>query len=169
MQSSGIGPLELSFLCHQAWSEARIGGELLVRWRNGWWARGVFQMVERPRRLAVTWQGKDEPGETELVFELQALDHGTAVKLRHGGYGADAVWDKAVAEAESSWPLALENLASMLTTGIDLRQASTPVLGIVPEELTAERVARQGSGIARGTTSGRPRGWWSGQAGLQKR
>jgi uncharacterized protein YndB with AHSA1/START domain len=138
-------PLELAYwLCDQAWTEPKAGGDFHVRWRNGWWARGVYQMVERPRRVAFTWQGKDEPGETEVVFELEALDEGTAVKIFHGGYSADASWDKAMAEAEQGWASALENLESVLTTGIDLRQARQPVLGIVPEELTAGRAAQAG-------------------------
>jgi hypothetical protein len=103
-------------------------------------------MVERPHRIELTWEGKDEPGETNLVFEIEALDQGTAVTLIHSGYGADTLWDKAVTEAESSWPLALENLESVLTTGIDLREASRPILGIVPEQLTLERAAREDVG-----------------------
>lgn len=138
-------PLDLSFwLCHYAWTEPRPGGDFQVRWRNGWWARGVYLMVERPRRIELTWKGKDEPGETNLVFEIQALDQGTEVKVIHSGFGADAVWDKAVFEAERSWPPALENLDSVLTTGIDLREASRPMLGIVPEELTPERATKEG-------------------------
>jgi uncharacterized protein YndB with AHSA1/START domain len=138
-------PLELAYwLCDYAWTDPKAGGDFHVRWRNGWWARGVYQMVERPRRVAFTWQGKDEPGETEVVFELEALDEGTAVKIIHGGYGADATWDKAVSEAEQGWASALENLDSVLTTGVDLRQARQPVLGIVPEELTPRRAAQEG-------------------------
>jgi hypothetical protein len=55
-----------------------------------------------------------------------------------------------VLEAASSWPAALENLDSMLTQGVDMREATRPMLGIVPEELTAERVARQNIGATRG-------------------
>ncbi len=141
-------PLELSYwFCHAARVEPRRDGEFHVRWRNGWWAHGVYQMVERPRRVELTWQGKDEPGETALVFEIQALDEGSLVKVVHSGYGADAVWDKAVAEAEQSWPLALENLESVLTTGIDLRVANRPMLGIVPDEVTPERAAKEGIAV----------------------
>lgn len=138
-------PLELCYwLCDHAWTEPRAGGDFQVRWRNGWWARGSYQMVERPRRIALTWQGKDEPGETEVVFELDALDEGTAVTVIHAGYGADVTWDKAVAEAEKGWTVALENLESVLTTGVDLREARRPVLGIVLEELTPARAAKEG-------------------------
>ena len=93
-------PMELSFwFCHDARIEPKVGGELQVWWRNGWWARGVYVMFERPHRVELTWQGKDEPGETNLVFEIEALDQGTAVTVIHGGYSGDTVWDKAVAEA----------------------------------------------------------------------
>ncbi len=163
-------PLDLSFwLCHQAWTEPRVGGDFQVRWRNGWWARGVYQMVERPRRVELVWQGKDEPGETNLVFAIESLDQGTVVKVVHSGYGTDAVWDKAIEEAEGSWPLALENLESILTTGIDLRQVSRPILGIVPEALTVERAVNEGIGVDSGIyLSGVLEDGGAAQADLQK-
>ena len=144
-------PLDLSFwLCHHAWTDPRPGGDFHLRWRNGWWARGVFLMVERPQRIELTWQGKDEPGETNLVFEIRAQDNGTMVRVVHSGFGAEAVWEKAVAEAESSWPRVLENLESVLTTGVDLREASRPMLGIVPEELTREKAENEGLRVESG-------------------
>jgi uncharacterized protein YndB with AHSA1/START domain len=144
-------PFDLSlWFCHSAWTDPHPGGEYQVRWRNGWWARGEYEMVERPRRIACTWFGKDEPGETNVVFEIIATDAGTLVRLIHSGFGDDALWDKAVFEAENSWPAALENLESMLTQGIDLREASRPVLGIVPGELTAQRAALEGITATRG-------------------
>jgi uncharacterized protein YndB with AHSA1/START domain len=164
-------PLDLSFwFCHHAWTEPKVGGDFQVRWRNGWWARGVYQMVERPRRLDMTWQGKDEPGETNLVFEIEALDQGTVVKAVHRGFGADAVWDKSVEEAEGSWPLALENLESVLTTGIDLRQVSRPILGILPETLTLERAINEDIGADSGIyLASVLEDGGAAQAGLQKR
>jgi uncharacterized protein YndB with AHSA1/START domain len=144
-------PLDLSYwFCHHAWADPRPGGDFFVRWRNGWWARGVFLMVERPHRIELTWRGKDEPGETNLVFEIRAQDTGTVVKIIHSGFGSQAVWAKAVAEAESSWPRVLENLGSVLTTGIDLREASRPMLGIVPEELTREKAESEGIRVESG-------------------
>ena len=136
-------PLELSYwFCHQAWTAPRAGGDFQARWRNGWWVRGVYQMVERPRRIDLTWLGKDEPGETSLTFKIDALDQGVLVRVIHSGYTDHPVWDKAVAEAESSWSLAVDNLESVLTTGIDKRQANRPILGIVPEELKADQSAK---------------------------
>jgi uncharacterized protein YndB with AHSA1/START domain len=144
-------PLDLSlWFCHTAWTDPQPGGEFQVRWRNGWWARGVYEMVERPRRVAYSWQGKDEPGETDVVIEITATGEGTSVKLTHSGFGDDALWDKAVFEAESSWLPALENLDSVLTTGVDLREANRPVLGVLPVPLTSERAANENIATSRG-------------------
>jgi uncharacterized protein YndB with AHSA1/START domain len=138
-------PLDLTlWFCHHAWMDPQPGGEYQVRWRNGWRARGIFQMVERPRRIELSWQGKDEPGETTVVFEIHALDKGADLSVIHSGYGSNAIWNKAVAEAQRSWPRALENLQSVLTTGIDLRRSGRPMLGIVPETLIRE------AGVGRG-------------------
>jgi len=118
----------------------------------------------------MTWQGKDEPSETNLVFEIEALDQGTVVKAVHRGYGADGVWDKAVEEAEGSWPLALENLESVLTTGIDLRQVSRPILGVLPETLTLERAINEDIGADSGIyLASVLEDGGAAQAGLQKR
>jgi uncharacterized protein YndB with AHSA1/START domain len=163
-------PLELTYwFSHLAWTDPKVGGDFEVRWRNGWWARGVYRMLERPGRIELTWQGKDEPYETNLVFEIKAQEQGTLVRVIHSGYGEDAVWDKAVSEAESSWPLSLENLESVLTTGIDLREASRPLLGIVPEELTAERAVKEGIGVEHGIyLTGVLDDGGAAEAGLQK-
>lgn len=144
-------PLELQYwFCHNAWSEPKEGGEFWVRWRNGWWARGVYERVEKPWRVEVTWQGKDEPGETRLIFEIEALDQGSRLRLVHEGFGSGPKWDKAVTEAERSWPPALENLDSVLTTGIDLREATRPMLGIVPRDVTPELVAKEDLSVESG-------------------
>lgn len=144
-------PLDLSlWFSHTAWTDPQPGGEFQVRWRNGWWARGVYEMVERPRRVAFTWHGKDEPGETDVVVEMTATEEGTSVKLTHSGFGDNALWDKAVFEAESSWLPALENLDSVLTTGVDLREANRPVLGVLPVPMTPERAANENIATSRG-------------------
>jgi hypothetical protein len=72
------------------------------------------------------------------------------LRLLHSGFTDDPVWDKAVAEAESSWSLAVDNLESVLTTGIDKRQASRPILGIMPEELTADVASKAGIAVGSG-------------------
>jgi uncharacterized protein YndB with AHSA1/START domain len=144
-------PLDLTqWFCHYAWTDPRPQGEFLVRWRNGWWAQGVYGMVERPRRIELTWKGKDEPGESDLVFEIDSTGEAIEVRVIHSGFGQSAVWEKAMAEAERSWPRALDNLASVLTTGIDQRTANRPVLGIVPEALTAERADSENINATRG-------------------
>jgi uncharacterized protein YndB with AHSA1/START domain len=146
-----IHPLELTFwFCHYAWTEPVSGGDFWMRWRNGWWARGLYRAVESPRRVEMIWKGKDEPAKTDLVFRVDAGDQGTTVTVTHSGYGTEPVWAKALAEAERSWPPALQNLESVLTSGIDLRVANTPVLGIVPDELTVDRATAEGIGVDTG-------------------
>jgi uncharacterized protein YndB with AHSA1/START domain/uncharacterized damage-inducible protein DinB len=144
-------PLDLAqWFSHYAWTDPRPQGEFLVRWRNGWWAQGVYGMVERPRRIELTWKGKDEPGESDLVFEIDSTGEAVEVRVTHSGFGRSGIWEQAMAEAERSWPRALDNLASVLTTGIDQRITNRPVLGIVPEALTAERAYSENINATRG-------------------
>jgi hypothetical protein len=66
------------------------------------------------------------------------------VKLVHRGFGAGAEWDEAVAASEKGWATGLENLKSTLETGVDLRVARRPFLGIHLDLLTSERAANEG-------------------------
>lgn len=58
------------------------------------------------------------------------------VRLIHSGLGAGKKWTGWVEQAEQEWNEAVDNLQSVLETGIDLRQAKQPRIGLVFE--TAE-------------------------------
>jgi membrane-associated protease RseP (regulator of RpoE activity) len=55
-----------------------------------------------------------------------------------------------VEQAEKGWSVGLENLQSTLKTGIDLRLARQPFLGIYPALLDAERAAKENIAVDRG-------------------
>jgi uncharacterized damage-inducible protein DinB len=105
---------------------------------------GRFLEVEAPSRAVVAWQGTGEPGETRVAFRLEERDGGVHIVVEHSGFGAGNEWDGAVAQAERGWGTGLENLKSTLETGIDLRVARQPFLGINLDLLTPERAAKEG-------------------------
>ncbi len=134
----------------QAWTEPRPGGRFALHWNSGYHAEGTFLELEPPQRAAVTWQGTDEPGKTEVEFVVEPRDSGVEVTVRHRGFGSGEAWDKAVEESQQGWALGLENLKSALETGIDLRLARQPFLGISLDLLTPERAEREGIAAERG-------------------
>lgn len=75
---------------------------------------------------------------------------GTRVFLRHDGLGDGPEWQATVDALEKQWPRALENLASVLTTGEDLRFTRRPMLGIIISDLNERIAAEIGVPVAEG-------------------
>lgn len=134
----------------QAWAEPRPGGRFALHWNSGYHAEGTFLEVDPPRRAAVTWWGTDEPGKTKVEFVVEPRESGVEVTVRHGGFGPGEEWNKPVEESQQGWAQGLENLKSTLETGIDLRVARQPFLGITLDLLTPERAEREGIAAERG-------------------
>jgi uncharacterized protein YndB with AHSA1/START domain len=128
----------------EAWTVLRPGGRYEVRWNQGYRSDGRFTKLDPPRRATVTWQGTGEPGETKIKFKIKPVDEGAKVTVIHRGFGPGDEWDKAVAQSEKGWSAGLENLKSTLETGVDLRLARQPFLGITFDTLNAERAAKEG-------------------------
>lgn len=134
----------------EAWTEAREGGRFDVRWSQGYRSDGTVEELEPPHRAAVTWQGTGEPGQTKVEFVVKPVDAGVQVTIRHYGFGPDAEWDGALEASEKGWSMGVENLKSTLETGVDLRAARRPFLGITLDILTPERAKRDGIAAERG-------------------
>lgn len=126
-----------------AWSDPRPGGRYALHWSQGYHVEGRFLQVDPPHRAVVAWHGTGEPGETTVTFELSEGDGGVSVQVVHGGFGPGSEWDQAVAQSIRGWETGLENLKSTIETGIDLRTARQPFLGIQLDLLTPERAARE--------------------------
>jgi uncharacterized protein YndB with AHSA1/START domain len=134
----------------EAWTQVQLNGRYEVRWNRGYRAEGKFTELDAPCRAAFTWQGIDEPGETAVEFTIEPSNGGVDVLVVHGGFDSGAEWRKALAEAQKGWAAGLENLKSTLETGVDLRIARQPFLGIVLEPFDAERAAREGIAVEQG-------------------
>ncbi len=157
------------WLCDAAIADARPGGRVYFGWNSGYWAAGEFSALEPDRRVAFTWQGKGEPGPTQVEVTLQASGEGTSIHLAHSGLGAGPQWDAMRSEVAKGWQESLENLASVLDTGLDLRFTRRPMLGILLDEFNAEIAARLGVPVTEGIRlTGVVDGMGAQRAGLQK-
>lgn len=134
----------------EAWTEVRPGGRYEVRWNQGYRGEGTFTELDPPHRAAVTWRGTGEPGETAVEFTVKSTRGGIEVTVVHSGFGAGEEWDQAVAQSEKGWATGLENLKSTLETGIDLRLARQPFLGVNFDILSPDRAAREGIAAEQG-------------------
>jgi uncharacterized protein YndB with AHSA1/START domain/uncharacterized damage-inducible protein DinB len=147
------------WMCDGTRTVPHKGGLFHVWWNSGYEARGVFTAYSPPRSLAFTWTSPYEPGDTSVRITLKPVEGGTQVTLVHSGFGASKKWAGRAEESEREWSGGLDNLKSVLETGLDLRQLKQPRLGLGWE------TAPDGSGALVTTViSGGP----CEQAGLQK-
>jgi uncharacterized protein YndB with AHSA1/START domain len=128
-----------------AWTEVRPGGRFALHWNSGYHVEGRFLELDVPHRAAVSWNGTGEPGETMVEFSVDETTEGhVEVTVAHRGFGPGTEWDGPLAEAEKGWEVGLDNLKSTLETGVDLRTARQPFLGINLDFLTPERAETEG-------------------------
>jgi uncharacterized protein YndB with AHSA1/START domain/uncharacterized damage-inducible protein DinB len=134
----------------EAWTEVRPGGRFEVRWNQGYRAEGTFTELDPPHHAATTWQGSGESGQTAVEFIVKPAAGGVEVAVVHSGFGHGEEWDQAYTASERGWAIGLENLQSTLETGVDLRTARQPFLGINLDLLDPERAANEGIAAERG-------------------
>ena len=147
------------WMCDGTRTVPRKGGLFHVWWNSGYEARGVFTAYSPPRALAFTWTSPYEPGDTSVRITLKPVEGGTRVTLTHTGFGAGKKWAGRAEESEREWNGGLDNLKSVLETGLDLRQLNQPRLGLGWETASGEAGA-----VVTAVFGGGP----CEQAGLQK-
>jgi uncharacterized protein YndB with AHSA1/START domain len=156
------------WMSDEAHTEVRPGGRYEVRWNSGYRAEGKFVQIEPPHRAAITWHGTGEPAETRVEFTVEPTRGGLRVTITHSGFGEGEAWNRARAESREGWETGLENLKSVLETGIDLRIARQPFLGITLDQFTPERAEREGIAADHGVyITGTVEGGGAAAAGLQ--
>ena len=137
------------WLCDGVESDPREGGRLYFWWNTGFTMSGTFTKLEENHVVECTWNGSTDPGPTAVSVALAPEGDGTLVTLTHGGLGSGKAWEAAPEEITKRWNEALENLASVLETGVDLRIARRPTLGVFSGELISEEDAEK-RGLPRG-------------------
>jgi uncharacterized protein YndB with AHSA1/START domain/uncharacterized damage-inducible protein DinB len=138
------------WMCDGARTRPVKGGLFEVRWNSGYEARGVFTAWKPPSTLAFTWGSTMEPAETAVRVTLKPVEGGTKLTLVHSGFGAGKKWAGRAEESEREWSRGLDNLKSVLETGLDLRQLNQPRMGLgwetAPGEAGAMVTAVVGNG-----------------------
>ncbi|MGD8793872.1 MAG: SRPBCC domain-containing protein, partial [Anaerolineae bacterium] len=139
------------WFCDGAWTQVQPAGRYGLHWNPGYHVEGKFVKLDPPHSAVVTWLGSGEPGETKVKFVVEPQDEAVEVRVIHKGFGSGEAWDKVLAEAEKGWVTGLENLKSTLETGVDLRVARQPFLGILlGGQVDAERAANEGIAVEHG-------------------
>lgn len=129
------------WMCDSARFESRPGGTYQLSWNSGWFAAGVVKEIERPGRILLAWRGKEDPGYTDVTIQMTAKGDGTQVDILHAGFGQSEAWEEIRKGSQRGWEVGLENLESIFDTGVDLRIARRPLLGIFPADFN-EQIAK---------------------------
>ncbi len=130
------------WFCDFASVDLRSGGRIFLGWNSGFYAAGEFLDVQKDEKVLLTWFGRDEPAATRVLIQLTKLEDGTHIRLEHQEVGSGPDWDDTVNEIDKGWNSSLENLASVLDTGEDLRFTKRPMLGITVTDFN-EQIAQQ--------------------------
>jgi len=157
------------WFCNAAQTDARTGGRIYLGWDSGHYVSGTFIALEPGKKIAFTWDGRGEPEPTKVQVTFKAKNGGALITLTHSGIGSGSKWANTRHGIEHGWPEGLENLQSVLETGVDLRFARRPRLGIGIDEFSAEIAVRLGVPVKAGIRlSGTAEGTGAHAAGLQK-
>jgi uncharacterized protein YndB with AHSA1/START domain len=135
------------WLCDVAHINAWPGGPVHFWWEDGYYTAGTITDLAHDERLAFTWQG---PGEPPAIVRVDLAPRGaqTTVRVTYDGGATDSALEARVAQL---WEAALENLQSLLETGVDLRAARRPMFGITGgDTLTAAQAVELGVPVTEG-------------------
>lgn len=138
------------WLSDDASAIAKPGGRLYLWWNDGYYTSGDYMHLEPDKAVSFTWRGRNDPATTQVEITLTEQDQGTAVTLEHRGLGSDENWKTIREEIEKGWKIGLENLASALESGEDLRFIRRPMLGITLDDFNAEIAKKLGVPVTEG-------------------
>lgn len=142
------------WLCDAAMAVPRREGRLHLWWAGGYYATGEYTKVIPNERVSFTWQGRGDKSPARVRVDLRPDGEATVVELTHGAGGKGKKPPKKAKSVRRGWETGLENLKSVLETGHDLRFTRRPMLGILPDALTPEAVARLGVPVDHGILLG---------------
>ncbi len=157
------------WICDVATTDPRPGGHLYLCWSDDYYTSGEYLQLERDKSVSFSWFGKGEPHKTRVDVTLKKKKGGTMVKLAHREVGRGQKWAEIAKVYELEWHSGLENLASVLETGADLRITRRPMLGIYLADFNTDIAARLGIPVDFGSRlDGVIDGMGAQKAGLQK-
>ncbi len=156
------------WLCDVATVAPHPKGRMYLWWRGDFYSSGHFLALEENKCVKFQWFGNSDSAPTEVTVSLTERDGGAFVRLDHE-VPDDPSWSKPAETLRENWVESLENLKSVLETGIDLRIANRPMLGIVPGDFTEEQATALGVPVREGLRlDGLVTGMGAEGAGLQK-
>jgi uncharacterized protein YndB with AHSA1/START domain len=133
------------WLADQALASAFEKGPIYLSWSDGYQAVGQFTRLRPGEEVGFTWSGYGDPGTTKVKVSLIPDNGGTLVRVRQSGFKDNKAGRNLARALSRAWESSLENLASVMSDGADLRITRRPMLGIFTgEEVTFEKAGELG-------------------------
>ncbi len=156
------------WLCDAATVDPHPHGRMYLWWRGDFYSSGHYLELEENQRVKFRWYSNIDPAPTEVTVSVAEKDGGVSIRLDHE-IPDDPAWSDKAESFRENWAESFENLKSALETGIDLRIANRPMLGIVPGDFTEEQATALGVSVREGLRlDGLVTGMGAERAGLQK-
>jgi uncharacterized protein YndB with AHSA1/START domain len=138
------------WLCDLATVDPRPGGRMYLYWNSGYYSSGEYLTIESDQQIGFSWCGRSDPGRSQVHLHIEQQETGTRLILEHEVPKDGPEWDKTITEIEKGWQDSLENLASVIDTGMDLRYINRPMLGIYLSDFNAELAEKLGVPVTKG-------------------
>jgi uncharacterized protein YndB with AHSA1/START domain len=159
------------WLCDAATVQAHPRGRMYAWWRGDHYFAGHYLELEENKCVRFRWissGASGDPAPTDVTVSFEEKDGGVLVHLEHTV--PDGASSQSAAESfRENWVESFENLQSVLETGVDLRIANRPMLGIMPGDFTEEQASALGVPVRQGLRlDGLVADMGAERAGLQK-
>jgi uncharacterized protein YndB with AHSA1/START domain len=156
------------WLCDVATVSPHPRGRMYLWWIGDFYSSGHYLELEENKCVKFRWYSSIDPAPTEVTVTFTEKDGGVKVRIDHE-VPDDEAWKEKGESFRENWVESLRNLKSVLETGIDLRIAERPMLGIVPGDFTEEQATAFGIPVREGLRlDGLVDGMGAQRAGLQK-
>ncbi|MBL8063188.1 MAG: SRPBCC domain-containing protein [Anaerolineales bacterium] len=156
------------WLCDVATVAPHPHGRMYLWWIGDFYSSGHYLELDENKCVKFRWFSNIDPVPTEVTVTFTEKDGGVQVRMDHV-VPDDESWKKLAEGFRENWADSLRNLKSVLETGIDLRIAERPMLGIVPGDFSAEQATALGVPVREGLRlDGLVDGMGAQRAGLQK-
>jgi uncharacterized protein YndB with AHSA1/START domain len=137
------------WLCDVATVEPHACGRMYLWWHGDFYSSGHYLELDENKLVKFRWYASIDPAPTEVTVTVTEKDGGALVRLDHK-VPDDDLWSKKVDGFRDNWVESLENLKSVLETGVDLRIANRPMLGILPGDFTEDQAKVLGVPVREG-------------------
>lgn len=117
------------WMCDFATAVARPAGRLYLWWHGDFYSAGEYIRLKTNQAIVFTWFGRGEPQPTQVRVTFKPRETGTQVTLAHTVPDGKK-WQLLADGFRHEWTVSLDNLASILETGLDKRVSDRPMLGI---------------------------------------